>query len=215
MTNIKNVTLEFNCTEKLGDKLFCDKCSHSVVDFTTKTTEELQEQINKSLRPVCGIFKKSQLSDQFLRYAAATFIATSLTIPSLGQEVINGDSLLKTCEKVAAEGEEDTFFGLVVETQAEPVGGYQKFIEAIANKMKYPKGLTEKGKSFVEFTVDSLGQMKDVKLVRGFNELADAEAVRVLASLDYPFTPGRQSGVPIKTRLVMPISFDPKKSVKR
>ena len=144
MANIKNVSLEFSCTEKLGDKLFCDKCSHSVVDFTAKTNEELQEEINKSLRPVCGIFKKSQLSDQFLKYAAATFIATSLTMPTLGQEVIKGDLLLKACEKVAAEAEEETFFGLLVETQAEPVGGYQKFFEAIASKMKYPKDLLKR-----------------------------------------------------------------------
>jgi TonB family protein len=215
MTNINNVTLKFSCTEKLGDNLFCDKCSHNVVDFTTKTTEELQEQINKSLEPVCGIFKKSQLSDQFLKYAAATFIATSLTIPTLGQEVIPGDSLLKACEKVETEGEEEIFFGVIIETQAEPVGGFKQFFEAIASKMKYPKGLTEKGKIFVEFTVDSLGRMRDVKLIRGYNNLADAEAVRVLASLDYPFTPGRQRGMPTKTRLVIPISFDPDKSTKK
>src|SRR6478609_5656360 len=117
MTRIKNVTLEFNCTEKLNDKLFCDKCSHSVVDFTTKTNDELQEEINKSLRPVCGIFKKSQLSDQFLKYAAATFVATSLTIPTLGQEIIKVDSLWQACEKMKAE-EVEIFLGVIVETQA-------------------------------------------------------------------------------------------------
>jgi hypothetical protein len=215
MTKIKDVTIEFNCPETLDNKLHCDRCSHAVIDFTNKTDKELTEEIKKSKGPVCGLFKKSQLSDQFLKYAAATFIATSLTIPTLGQEVIKGDSLLKACEKIETENEEEVFLGIIVETQAEPIGGYKKFFEAITSKMNYPTGLKEKGKSFVEFTIDSVGQMKDVRLIKGFNELADKEAVRVLSTLNYPFNPGRQSGKPVKTRLVIPITFDPKNSEKR
>jgi protein TonB len=57
--------------------------------------------------------------------------------------------------------------------------------------------------------------MKDVRLIKGFNELADKEAVRVLSTLNYPFNPGRQRGKPVKTRLVIPITFDPKSGEKR
>jgi len=215
MTKIKNVTIEFNCPEKLNDNLFCDKCSRSIVDFTSKTDIELIDEIKKYNGTVCGLFKKSQLSAQFLKYAAATFIATSLTIPAIGQEVIKGDSLLKACEKIETEKEEEVFLGMIVETQAEPIGGYKKFFEAIADKMNYPAGLNEKGKSFVEFSIDSVGQMKDVKLVKGFNELADKEAVRVLSTLNYPFNPGRQRGKTVRTRLVIPIMFDPTSREKR
>jgi len=212
MTKIKDVTIAFNCPETLDSKLHCDRCSNAVVDFTNKTDRELREEIKKSKGPVCGLFKKSQLSDQFLRYAAATFIATSLTVPTLGQEVIKEDPLLK---KIETENEEELFLGIIVETQAEPIGGYKKFFEAIASKMKYPTGLKDKGKSFVEFTIDSVGQMKDVRLIKGFNELADKEAVRVLSTLNYPFNPGRQRGKPVRTRLVIPITFDPKNGEKR
>ncbi|MEO7991106.1 MAG: energy transducer TonB [Chryseolinea sp.] len=215
MTKIKNVTIEFNCPEKLNDNLFCDKCSHTIVDFTNKTDKELIDEIKNSNETVCGLFKKSQLSTQFLKYAAATFIATSLTIPAIGQEVVKSDSLLKACEKIETENEEEVFLGMVVETQAEPIGGYKKLFEAIANKMNYPVGLNEKGKSFVEFTIDSAGQMKDIKLVKGFNGLADKEAVRVLSTLNYPFNPGRQRGIPVCTGLVMPIAFDPASKKKR
>jgi hypothetical protein len=215
MTKIKDVTIEFSCPGTLDGKLYCDRCSHTVIDFTNKTDRALREEIKKSNGPVCGLFKKSQLSDKFLKYAAATFIATSLTVPTLGQEVIKGDSLLKACENMETVNEEDVFFGMIVETQAEPIGGYKKFFEAIASKMNYPTGLKEKGKSFVEFTIDSVGQMKDVILIKGFNELADKEAVRVLSTLNYPFNPGRQRGIPIKTRLVIPIMFDPKSDEKR
>jgi len=209
MPKIKNITIEFHCRESLDDKLFCDKCSHRVIDFTNKTDNELRKEIEKSNRPVCGLFKKSQLSNQFLKYAAATFIATSLTVPSIGQEIIKGDSLLKACEKIETEAEDEVFLGVIVETQAEPIGGYKKFFEAIANKMIWPTGLNEKGKAFVEFSIDSAGQMMGVKLLKSFNELADKEAVRVLSTLNYPFKPGRQRGKPVKTRLVIPIAFDP------
>ena len=107
MAKIKNITIEFHCLESLDDALFCDKCSHRVIDFTNKTDQELRKEIEKSNRTVCGLFKKSQLSSQFLKYAAATFIATSLTIPAIGQEVIKGDSLLKACEKIETEAEDE------------------------------------------------------------------------------------------------------------
>jgi hypothetical protein len=50
--------------------------------------------------------------------------------------------------------------------------------------------------------------MNAVKLVRGFNEKANTEALRVLASLNYPLTQGKLRGIPITTRLIVPIFFD-------
>lgn len=205
MPDIKSVNLEFHCPETLNDKLFCDRCSRRIIDFTNKTEKELKVEIAKAKGPVCGLFKKSQMSEQFLKYAAATFIATSLTLPSLGQEPIKADSLQKAVEST----EEDTFFGMIVELQAEPIGGYKKFMETIASNLNYPHGLHEKGRSFVEFTIDTTGQMRDIKLIKGFNDLADREAVRVLSTLNYAFNPARQRGIPVRSRLVIPITFDP------
>jgi hypothetical protein len=210
MAKIKGVTIEFNCPHTLDENLFCDKCSHGIVDFRNKTHEELKIEMQKTKGPVCGVFKKSQLSDQFLKYAAATFVATSLTVPALGQE-LKGDSLSKAVEKADTEKEEEVFLGLVVETQAEPIGGYKEFFESIRKNLRFPDGLKENGRSFVEFTVDTVGQMKAVKLLKGFNELADKEAVRVISSLDHRFTPGRQRGNPVNTKLVIPIIFDPQR----
>jgi TonB family protein len=208
MTEIKNVTIEFNCPHTLDKNLYCSKCSHGVVDFRNKTDEELRIEIEKTKGPVCGVFKKSQLSDQFLKYAAATFIATSLAIPAPGQTP-KAESLAKSVEKMDTTNEEDVFFGLVIETQAEPIGGYKELFETIKKNLQFPAGLREKGRSFVEFTIDTAGQMSAVKLVKGFNELADREAVRVISSLNHPFRPGRQGGKPVTTKLVIPIIFDP------
>jgi TonB family protein len=212
MAKIKNIALKFSCMEKLeqnhGGRLFCSKCTHHVIDFTSKSSEELQDEINKSTRPVCGIFKRSQLSDQFLKYAAATVIATSLTIPAVGQEPEKTETSANTLNKLEAE---EMLLGIIAEPMAEPVGGHQKFLAAIASNLKYPKGLTTNGKAFVEFTVDTLGQIKNIKLLKGFNEAADKEAIRMMTSLHYPFKPGRQAGKPVETTMVIPIVFDSKK----
>lgn len=208
MAEIKNITLEFSCPEKLDDKLFCNRCSHTVIDFTGKTDKELGDEIKNSTKPVCGIFNQSQLSNQFLRYAAATLMATALTAPSFAQEMSKVDTSPNAVEKTDNENQEH-FLGIIAETQAEPVGGYKKFLDSLASKLTYPRGLSEKGKTFVQFTVDTVGRMKDIKLVKGYNDLANKEAIRVLSELNYPFHPGRQRGKPVQTRLIIPITFDP------
>jgi len=79
---ITNVTLKFPCTEdwnkmdtSSGERI-CSRCQHKVVDFTNMSDEEYQLHL-KNAQHVCGRFKKSQLSSEFLKYAAATIIAAS------------------------------------------------------------------------------------------------------------------------------------------
>jgi TonB family protein len=213
MTNNKKVTLEFACPEKLDDKLFCEKCAHHLVDFRGCTPEEIQDTVNKTDGRVCGIFKKSQLSDQFLKYAAATFIASSLPTPNHAQDSTKYE--LSTDWGNFKLNNTDLEFqwtlGFVVDTQAEPVGGYLEFLDAIQARMYFPKGVLDRGQIFVEFVVDTEGRMKDVKILKGIHPVADKEVLRAVGSLEFPFTPGKQKGVPTETRLVIPILFDPLK----
>ena len=220
MRKIKNVTLEFSCIkqsnsfDKTTTGFFCDKCSNTVIDFTDKSIDDLQKAIENSTKPVCGLFRRTQLSEQFIRYAAATFIASSsLTIQSLAQ--IKVDSALQATEHLDRETESDVFFGSIVETMAEPLGGYKKFIEALAKEIKYPDSLTSNGKTFVQFTIDTTGHMIDISVIKGFNDFADKEAVRALKTLNYPFIPGRQRNKPVNMRMVIPVVFDKDKNLRR
>jgi hypothetical protein len=79
---ITNVSLKFPCMEdwnkmdtSSGERI-CGRCQHKVIDFTNMNDEEFQKHL-KSAEHVCGRFKKSQLSNEFLKYAAATLIAAS------------------------------------------------------------------------------------------------------------------------------------------
>jgi hypothetical protein len=48
-----------------------------VIDFRDMSDEEFQRLLKNSTHAVCGRFKKSQMSSDFLKYAAATLIAAS------------------------------------------------------------------------------------------------------------------------------------------
>lgn len=83
-------------------------------------------------------------------------------------------------------------------------------MEALSKEIKYPKGLTTKGKCFVEFTIDTTGQARDFRILKSFTQAADQEALRALTALNYPFKPARLKNKAIIQRFVMPILFDPK-----
>lgn len=79
---IKNVTLQFPCTENwnsmesVNGERMCSKCHHKVVDFTTMSEDGFNKHLRNSDH-VCGRFRKSQLSTTFLKYAAAAVIAAA------------------------------------------------------------------------------------------------------------------------------------------
>lgn len=215
MDEIKNINLEFNCPEnrdtfqQSGNGYHCDKCSKQVIDFTKSSNSELQSIISRSTEPICGIFKRSQLSQKFVKYAAATVIATASSLTAQSQDVSLNDSTLQSCDHQDASLHEDEFFGTISETMAAPIGGMPKFYQALSKMLKIPQNLQEKGRVYIQFTVDTLGQMQDFKVIKGYHPLADQAALEAFSMMNFPFTPGKQKGKPIKTRLVFPVIFDP------
>ena len=93
--SIKNVSLSLECSEDwdsfktVGDSKFCEKCKHAVIDFSNATQAELDEKAKSSQGHLCGRFKISQLSSEFLKYAAASaIVASSLSSISCSPEII-------------------------------------------------------------------------------------------------------------------------------
>lgn len=79
---IKDIKLSFQCPmdwnsmkDAEGGK-YCDSCKHIVHDFTNARPCEVKALLESNTR-VCGRFKRSQMSANFLKYAAATVIAAS------------------------------------------------------------------------------------------------------------------------------------------
>ncbi len=97
---------------------------------------------------------------------------------------------------------------IAVEETAIPYGGMIAFYEYVAKKLAFPKSARGKvnGKVFVQFVINIDGSISDVVCIKGLGYGCDEEAVRVVRSSP-KWIPGNLKGVPVRQRMVLPISF--------
>ncbi|MEQ8364978.1 MAG: energy transducer TonB [Cyclobacteriaceae bacterium] len=110
---------------------------------------------------------------------------------------------------VPPEPEEKPEIFDVVEESAKPIGGVNAFYSYISDKMKYPaqaRRMGTEGRVFVQFVINVDGSLTDIKVIKGIGAGCDEEAVRVLKAAP-AWKPGKQRGVPVRQRMVIPITF--------
>jgi TonB family protein len=103
--------------------------------------------------------------------------------------------------------DEDLF--TVVETMPAFKGGQEKLFQYLNENLEYPETARNNGISgtvFVNFTVNSEGDIKDVRVLRGIHPLLDTEAVRVVQSMP-KWNPGIQKGKKVAVSYNLPIKF--------
>lgn len=96
----------------------------------------------------------------------------------------------------------------VVEIMPIPVGGYKSFYAQLSKAIKYPRQAQRnntQGKVFVEFIIDQLGNVTDLKIAKGIGNGCDEEAMRVLSQTHWQ--PGKQRGKPVNVRMTLPFTF--------
>jgi TonB family protein len=89
------------------------------------------------------------------------------------------------------------------------IDGYDDFKKELSNLINYPLDCLEKGiqgKVFLSFIVNEDGFVSHVQVERGVDLELDKEAIRVLR-YSSNWKPSVQKGVPIKTKLILPIIF--------
>lgn len=97
-----------------------------------------------------------------------------------------------------------------VESPATPMNGFETFYKQIAEKVKYPsqaRRMGVKGRVFIQFVINTDGSLTDIKVIKGIGAGCDEEAIRVLKAAP-PWKPGKQRGVPVRQRMVLPITFE-------
>lgn len=102
----------------------------------------------------------------------------------------------------------DTIFD-VVENQPEPPGGMSAWNKYLSDNLKYPtqaRRMGTEGTVIVVFVVNTDGSIQDVDVLRGIGGGCDEEAVRVVKNAP-KWTPGKQRGRPVRTRMRLPIRF--------
>jgi len=88
-------------------------------------------------------------------------------------------------------------------------GGIQALLKYIQDNLKYPALAAEKGiqgRSVVRFIVSKTGSVTDVEVVRGFDPVCDAEAIRVVKMMP-KWIPGREKGKDVAVYYTIPILY--------
>jgi protein TonB len=91
-----------------------------------------------------------------------------------------------------------------------PKIGNEKYLEWLNknNILKYLSDtLTINDRAYVEFFVDTTGQLIDIGILRGIGAPYDKEAIRLITQHPNNWTPAEQQGKKVKTRFVLPIYF--------
>lgn len=81
--------------------------------------------------------------------------------------------------------------------------------EYIAKKYRYPEIAIEssiQGKVYIQFVVTSVGEVINVKILRGVDPTIDREAIKVVANLP-DFEPGKINGENVNAYYVIPIDI--------
>lgn len=105
----------------------------------------------------------------------------------------------------------------IVEDTATPQGGWGVFYDHVARNMKYPaqaRRMGIEGKVFVEFVVQLDGSLTDVRVKNGIGGGCDSEAISVVKTSPL-WEPGKNKGVAVKQRMVLPIAFKLNESIKK
>lgn len=88
-------------------------------------------------------------------------------------------------------------------------GDANDFSKWVSENIQYPQAAIDsqiEGRVILQFTVSKEGDVKDVEVLRGVNELLDAEAVRVV-SASPKWEAGSQNGVPVAVNYTFPVVF--------
>lgn len=102
---------------------------------------------------------------------------------------------------------------VVVEKMPEFPGGYEALKKFIAANIKMPaEAITNgaEGKVMVQFTVDEMGKVKDIKWLNdrvGYGCADEALRVINLMAAKYTWIPGEQRGKKVPVRMICPVEF--------
>ncbi len=131
-------------------------------------------------------------------------VGTSTT--TVSSEGSNKNTSIQT---TTAESSAMTAIG-VAEVMPEFPGGEAALLAYLKTHMNYPKLASEMGIEgivYVQFVVNTKGNISDIELLRGIGGGCDGEAQRVIKSMPL-WKPGMQDGHKVNVSFVLPIEFE-------
>jgi len=138
------------------------------------------------------MFNRSLLASAFL----------SLSLPLMAQStdhihvhVTQTSPVFETCAHIQGD-------------QNEQQVCFNRFVmNHLMNELKWPEGLQENGKVYVELKFDATGHLAEVNSLRSYDDLAKEEALRAMRTLPDPIRPGTVGGEAAPVSMVVPVMF--------
>ena len=134
------------------------------------------------------------------------FLISTEDDASLGVEI--KDYVVEQQEEEVVE-EEEVPFAIVEQKPTFQGGDANTFTKWVFSKIVYPEIAKEngvQGRVTLQFTIDTDGSIKNVKVLRGVDSSLDKEAVRVVSSSP-KWQPGMQRNKPVKVKYTFPVVF--------
>jgi periplasmic protein TonB len=121
----------------------------------------------------------------------------------------NADAVKET--DMTSLGLSDEIF-LFPDTAAAPVGGFDEFYNYLLRNLRYPKEARESkttGKVILEFVIEKDGSIssQNIKVLKSPHKSLSKEAIRLIKN-GPKWIPGKSKGVPVRSKRMMPISFN-------
>ena len=134
------------------------------------------------------------------------FLISTEDDKSLGVEI--KDYVVEQQEEEVVE-EEEIPFAIVEQKPTFQGKDPNHFTKWVFSKIVYPEIAKEngvQGRVTLQFTIDTDGSIRNVKVLRGVDSSLDKEAVRVVSSSP-KWTPGKQRDKAVKVKFVFPVIF--------
>jgi hypothetical protein len=216
MENQPIVRLTFTCNRNwedmtaVKDGRFCNNCQKKVVDFTDKTNDEIAAYLMNSTTQVCGRFQNTQLASALPKplwkrwlSAAAMFVTVFIGIKeaSAQQQPIS----VKLVDSTASRSPNSIGEVLIVRNDAQFPGGQDALQNYLITNLHHIKGVH--GTLKTTFFVERDGSLTNIKIVKGLNDQANEEAIRVLKESPKWVPRSLYNGTAIKQGYNLLISF--------
>lgn len=110
---------------------------------------------------------------------------------------------------VEEEERDDTPVFYIVEEMPEFPGGEAALQKYLATSVKYPVIAQEngiQGKVFIQFVINTKGEVTNATVLRGVDPSLDKEALRVVQAMP-SWKPGKQRNRPVRVSYTVPINF--------
>jgi TonB family protein len=211
---------------------FCTVCQKTVFDFTQKSQAEYEAIVQENGGDVCGRYVQKQTTANFgkgqpksylrnpklstpsrvfrdvpsvnFAKAAAFAVFTLVTtgVEAQTQAVVGKKTLDRTYTPQAVVG-----YSIASKSEPEYIGGQTAMVEFLKKHIRYKKALQAQGIVHVSFTVETNGQLTNIKVSKGLHPPYDEEAVRLVKLMSGKWKCSYSSDSPYKTEHTIQIKF--------